>query len=122
MPKLKPGGVTLNTASIQAYQPSEQLLAYAATKAAIVNLTKSLAKLAAKQGVRVNAVAPGPVWTSLIPSTMPESKVKDFGENTVFGRPAQPIELARIFVFLVSEDASYVSGETYGATGGRMPF
>jgi NAD(P)-dependent dehydrogenase (short-subunit alcohol dehydrogenase family) len=122
LPKLKPGGVILNTASIQAYQPSEQLLAYAATKAAIVNLTKSLAKLAAKQGVRVNAVAPGPVWTPLIPSTMPESKVKDFGENTVFGRPAQPIELARIFVFLVSEDASYVSGETYGATGGRMPF
>jgi NAD(P)-dependent dehydrogenase (short-subunit alcohol dehydrogenase family) len=97
------------------------LLAYAATKAAIANLTKSLAKLAAKQGVRVNAVAPGPVWTPLITSTMPSEKIKTFGENTVFERPAQPIELAKIFVFLASEDASYISGEIYGATGGRTP-
>lgn len=122
MPKLKPGAVILNTTSIQAYEPSESLLAYAATKASIANLTKSLAKLAGKQGVRVNAVAPGPVWTPLIPSTMGTEKVKTFGENTVFERPAQPIELARVFVFLASDDASYVSGEIYGATGGRTPF
>lgn len=121
LPKLKPGGVILNTTSIQAFEPSEQLVAYAATKAAIANLTKSLAKLAGKQGVRVNGVAPGPVWTPLIPSTMPQEKVKTFGENTVFKRPAQPVELARVFVFLASEDACYVSGEIYGATGGRTP-
>jgi NAD(P)-dependent dehydrogenase (short-subunit alcohol dehydrogenase family) len=122
LPKLKPGAVILNTTSIQAYEPSESLLAYAATKASLANLTKSLAKLASKQGVRVNAVAPGPVWTPLIPSTMGPEKVKTFGENTVFKRPAQPIELARVFVFLASDDASYVSGEIYGATGGRTPF
>lgn len=121
LPQLKPGGVILNTTSIQAFEPSEQLLAYAATKAAIANFSKSLAKLASKRGVRVNGIAPGPVWTPLIPSTMPEEKVKNFGENTVFGRPAQPIELARVFVFLASEDASYISGEIYGATGGRTP-
>jgi NAD(P)-dependent dehydrogenase (short-subunit alcohol dehydrogenase family) len=122
MKVLKPGGVILNTTSIQAYEPSPELVAYAATKAAIVNLTKSTAKLAMHQGVRVNAVAPGPVWTPLIPATMPAEKVKTFGENTVFGRPAQPVELARIFVFLASDDASYVTGEVYGATGGRTPF
>jgi NAD(P)-dependent dehydrogenase (short-subunit alcohol dehydrogenase family) len=122
LPKLKPGAVILNTTSIQAYEPSESLLAYAATKASIANLTKSLAKLAAKQGVRVNAVAPGPVWTPLIPSTMGTDKVKTFGENTVFERPAQPVELAKVFVFLASDDATYVSGEIYGATGGRTPF
>ena len=84
-------------------------------------MTKSLAKLAGKQGVRVNAVAPGPVWTPLIPATMPAEKVKHFGENTVFKRPAQPRELANLFVFLASDAASYVSGEIYGATGGRTP-
>jgi NAD(P)-dependent dehydrogenase (short-subunit alcohol dehydrogenase family) len=122
LPKLSAGSVILNTTSIQAYEPSEELLAYAATKASIANLTKSLAKLASKQGVRVNAVAPGPVWTPLIPSTMKSDKVKTFGKNTVFGRPAQPIELAKVFVFLASDDASYISGEIYGATGGRTPF
>jgi NAD(P)-dependent dehydrogenase (short-subunit alcohol dehydrogenase family) len=121
LPRMKPGGVILNTTSIQAFEPSPQLLAYAATKAAIANLTKSLAKLAGESGVRVNAVAPGPVWTPLIPATMPLEKVKSFGENTVFGRPAQPIELARVFVFLASDEAGYVSGEVYGATGGRTP-
>jgi len=122
LPKMKPGGAIINTSSIQAFEPSEGLLAYAATKAAIANLTKSLSKLAVKQyGVRVNAVAPGPVWTPLIPSTMPEEKVEKFGENTVFERPAQPIEMAKVFVFLASEDAGYVSGEVFGATGGRTP-
>lgn len=120
--KLQPGGVILNTTSIQAYDPSPHLAVYAATKAAILSLTKSIADLAAKKGVRVNAVAPGPVWTPLIPSTMPMEKVKDFGANTAFGRPAQPVELARIFVFLASDDASYVTGEVYGATGGHTPF
>jgi hypothetical protein len=121
LPNMKPGGSIINTTSIQAFEPSEQLIAYAATKAAIANMTKSLAKLAGKQGVRVNAVAPGPVWTPLIPATMPAEKVKNFGENTVFKRPAQPRELANLFVFLASDAASYVSGETYGATGGRSP-
>jgi NAD(P)-dependent dehydrogenase (short-subunit alcohol dehydrogenase family) len=122
LPKLKQGAVVLNTTSIQAYEPSENLMPYAATKAAIVNMTKSLAKLASKQGVRVNAVAPGPVWTPLIPATMDEEKVSHFGENTVFKRPAQPVEIAKVFVFLASDDSSYVSGEIYGATGGRTPF
>lgn len=120
--KLPAGGVILNTTSIQAYDPSPQLIAYAATKAAILSMTKSIADLAIKQGVRVNAVAPGPVWTPLIPSTMPAEKVKTFGSNTGFGRPAQPIELAKIFVFLASDDASYVTGEVYAATGGRTPY
>ena len=121
LPKMEPGGSIINTTSIQAFEPGEQLVAYAATKAAIANMTKSLAKLAGQRGVRVNAVAPGPVWTPLIPSTMPTEKVKSFGENTVFKRPAQPIELANVFVFLASAEASYVSGEIYGATGGRTP-
>lgn len=121
LPRMKPGSSIINTTSIQAFEPSEQLIAYAATKAAIANMTKSLAKLAAKNGIRVNGVAPGPVWTPLIPSTMPAEKVQKFGSNTLFERPAQPIELARLFVFLASEDASYVSGEIFGATGGRTP-
>jgi hypothetical protein len=121
LPKMKPGASIINTTSIQAFQPGEELIAYAATKAAIANMTKSIAKLAASKGVRVNAVAPGPVWTPLIPSTMPQEKVKTFGQNTVFSRPAQPIELAKLFVFLASADASYVSGEIFSATGGRSP-
>jgi NAD(P)-dependent dehydrogenase (short-subunit alcohol dehydrogenase family) len=121
LPKMKPGGVIINTCSIQSFEPSEQLVPYAATKAALVSLTKSIAKLAMKSGIRVNGVAPGPVWTPLIPSTMPVEKVKMFGQNTVFGRAAQPVEQAAIFVFLASDDASYVTGEIYGATGGRTP-
>ena len=121
LPILKPGASIINTTSIEAFTPDKGLLAYAATKAAIANLTKSLAKLAKDKGVRVNGVAPGPVWTPLIPATMPKEKVASFGENTVFSRPAQPVELAHLFVFLASEDASYVSGEIYGATGGRTP-
>jgi NAD(P)-dependent dehydrogenase (short-subunit alcohol dehydrogenase family) len=121
LPKMDPGSSIINTTSIQAFEPGEQLIAYAATKAAIANMTKSVAKLAGKRGVRVNAVAPGPVWTPLIPSTMPMEKVKSFGENTLFKRPAQPIEIANVFVFLASAEASFVSGEIYGATGGRTP-
>jgi NAD(P)-dependent dehydrogenase (short-subunit alcohol dehydrogenase family) len=118
---MKKGGSIINTASIQAFDPSEELIAYASTKAAIVSFTCSLASLAIERGVRVNAVAPGPVWTPLIPSTSPAAKVKNFGHDTVFGRAAQPVELAPIFVFLASAEASYVAGEVYGATGGRMP-
>jgi NAD(P)-dependent dehydrogenase (short-subunit alcohol dehydrogenase family) len=121
LPVLQPGASIINSCSIEGFTPEPGLLAYAATKAALVNFTKGLSKLAAEKGVRVNGVAPGPVWTPLIPSTMPEEKVKSFGENTLFKRPAQPVELARVYVFLASADASYVSGEIYGATGGRMP-
>jgi NAD(P)-dependent dehydrogenase (short-subunit alcohol dehydrogenase family) len=118
---LKPGGVIINTTSIEAFEPDSNLLVYASTKAAIANLTKGLAKLLAEKGIRVNGVAPGPVWTPLIPATMPADKVEKFGSTSAFGRPAQPVELAALYVFLASDDASYVTGEIYGATGGRMP-
>ena len=118
---MKPGSVIINTASIQAYDPSRVLLDYASTKAAIVGFTKALAKLAMDSGIRVNAVAPGPVWTPLIPSTFGNDKVQSFGENTLFKRPAQPAELAPVYVFLASPEASYITGEVYGATGGRSP-
>lgn len=121
LPHMQPGASIINTASIQAFSPSPDLLAYASTKAAIVNYTKGLSKMAMKQGVRVNAVAPGPVWTPLIPATMPEEKVKHFGEQTSFERAAQPVELAPLYVFLASSEASYVTGETYSATGGSTP-
>jgi NAD(P)-dependent dehydrogenase (short-subunit alcohol dehydrogenase family) len=121
LPQMQPGGSIINAGSIQSFDPSENLIAYASTKAAIVSFTRSLAGLAIKQGVRVNAVAPGPVWTPLIPSTLPKNKVKQFGSDTVFGRAAQPAEIAPIFVFLASGQSSYVTGETYGATGGQMP-
>jgi NAD(P)-dependent dehydrogenase (short-subunit alcohol dehydrogenase family) len=121
LPQMKPGGSIINTGSIQSFDPSENLIAYASTKAAIVSFTRSLASLAIKQGVRVNAVAPGPVWTPLIPSTLPKNKVKEFGSDTVFGRAAQPAEIAPIFVFLASRQSTYVTGEIYGATGGQMP-
>jgi NAD(P)-dependent dehydrogenase (short-subunit alcohol dehydrogenase family) len=122
LPRMKPGACIINTASIQAFEPSPNLLPYAATKGAIVNFTKGLSQLAMKQGVRVNAVAPGPVWTPLIPSTMPEEKVQQFGADTSFERPAQPVELAPLFVFLASNEARFVTGEVYGATGGRSPY
>lgn len=119
---LPKGGSIINTCSIQAFDPSPQLLAYASTKAALVNFTKGLAKAAAKQSVRVNGVAPGPVWTPLIPSTMPAKKVKIFGSDTAFERAAQPAELAALYVFLASKEATYVTGEIYGATGGQTPY
>lgn len=121
LPQMPKGGSIINTASIQSFDPGPQLLPYASTKAAIASFTSSLAGLAMPHGVRVNAVAPGPVWTPLIPSTLPKEKVKDFGGDTIFGRAAQPRELAPLFVFLASDQASYVSGEIFGATGGRMP-
>lgn len=121
LPKMKPGGVVLITCSIESFDPVQSLVPYAATKAALASMTKSIAKAAIERGVRVNGVAPGPVWTPLIPSTMPADHVKVFGQNTVFKRPAMPVEQAAVFVFLASDDASYVSGEIYGATGGRRP-
>ncbi|EIT71887.1 MULTISPECIES: SDR family oxidoreductase [Hydrocarboniphaga] len=121
LPHLRPGASVINTSSIQALKPSPNLVFYAATKAAISSMTKSLAGLLADRGIRVNAVAPGPVWTPLIPSTLEPDHVKKFGGHTAFKRPAQPVEQATVFVFLASDDASYVTGEVYGATGGQTP-
>ena len=122
LPRMKPGSAIINTASIQAYDPSPNLLPYAATKSAIVSITKTLSAIGMKQGVRTNAVAPGPVWTPLIPATMPEEKVKKFGHDTLFERAAQPVEIAPIFVFLASNEARFVTGEIYGVTGGQTPY
>jgi NAD(P)-dependent dehydrogenase (short-subunit alcohol dehydrogenase family) len=119
--RMQEGGAIINTASVQAYKPNGTLLAYATTKGAIVTFTKALSELAAEQGVRVNAVAPGPVWTPLIPSTMPDKKVKQFGKSDTFERPAQPAELAPAYVFLAAtQDSSYVAGSVLDRTGGRM--
>jgi NAD(P)-dependent dehydrogenase (short-subunit alcohol dehydrogenase family) len=120
LPRMKPGSVIINTASVQAYQPNGMLLAYASTKGAIVTFTKALSELAVEKGVRVNAVAPGPVWTPLIPSTMPKEKVEKFGQNDPMKRPAQPAEMAPAYVFLASSDSSYVTGATMDMTGGEM--
>jgi NAD(P)-dependent dehydrogenase (short-subunit alcohol dehydrogenase family) len=122
LPRMRPGSTIINTASIQSYDPSAHLLAYAPTKAAIVSFTKALSPMAMERSVRVNAVAPGPVWTPLIPSTMPPEKVKQFGADTAFGRAAQPVEIAPLFVFLASNESRFVTGEVYGATGGQTPF
>jgi NAD(P)-dependent dehydrogenase (short-subunit alcohol dehydrogenase family) len=120
LPHMQPGATIINTASIQAYQPSAILLDYAPTKAAIVAFTKALAKQVAPKGIRVNAVAPGPVWTPLQPSggQLPD-KLPDFGAKVPLGRPGQPAELAPIYVLLASQESSYVTGETYGVTGGN---
>lgn len=121
LPQMKPGSCVINTASIQSFDPNPELLAYASSKAAIASFTRSLANIVSKQGIRVNAVAPGPVWTPLIPSTLDKEKVKMFGAGSALGRAAQPAEMAPVFVFLASQAASYVTGEVYGATGGQMP-
>lgn len=118
--RMKPGASIINTASVQAYKPSGTLLPYATTKGAIITFTKALAELAGAQGVRVNAVAPGPVWTPLIPASMPDDKVQHFGEKDIFSRPAQPAELAPAYVYLASNDSSYVTGSVLDVTGGRM--
>ena len=118
VPHMRPGSSIINTTSVQAYQPSPMLLAYASTKAAIKNFTQGLAQMLADQGIRVNAVAPGPVWTPLIPSTMPPDRVRTFGQDTPLKRAAQPRELAPIYVLLASDEGSYITGMVYGATGG----
>ena len=120
LPHLPPGATIINTASIQAYQPSPTLLDYASTKAAIVAFSKSLAKQVASKGIRVNVVAPGPVWTPLQSSGgQPSEKIPDFGAQVPMGRPGQPAELAPIYVVLASQESSYVTGEVYGVTGGN---
>lgn len=120
-PHMRPGSSIINTTSVNAYEPNPTLLPYAATKGAIQNFTASLAQMFMedKSGIRVNAVAPGPIWTPLIPSTIPDHE--NFGkDNSPMGRPGQPAEIAPIYVFLASEAASYISGATIPATGGRV--
>lgn len=118
---LKPGASIINTSSIQATQPSPGLLDYAATKGAITNFTRGLAQQLTPKGIRVNAVAPGPIWTPLQPSYgQPLEKLIKFGNDTPLGRPGQPAELAGAYAFLASDDASYVSGEVIGVTGGKL--
>ena len=119
VPHMKKGSSIITVSSIQAYQPSPQLLAYAATKGAIVNFTKGLGQMLIDQGIRVNSVAPGPVWTPLIPSTMPEEKAQNFGKDTPMERPAQPRELAPPFVWLASEEASFINASVISVTGGK---
>ncbi|QCJ00452.1 SDR family oxidoreductase [Agrobacterium larrymoorei] len=120
VPHLKPGSSIINTASIQSKQPSPQLLAYASTKGAILNFTAGLAGMVAEKGIRVNAVAPGPIWTPLIPSTMPAEKTQKFGEQTLIGRAGQPAELAGAYVLLASERGSYITGAVIPVTGGEV--
>ncbi|ESY91905.1 oxidoreductase [Mesorhizobium sp. LNHC209A00] len=119
IPHMEKGASIINTASIQATKPSPQLLAYATTKGAIVNFTIGLAQMVAERGIRVNAVAPGPIWTPLIPSTMPQEKVEQFGKNTPLGRPGNPAELAGAYVLLASREGSYITGAAIPVTGGN---
>jgi NAD(P)-dependent dehydrogenase (short-subunit alcohol dehydrogenase family) len=120
MPHLKPGASIIATSSVNAYDPSENIIDYAATKAAIMNFCKGLAKQVAKKGIRVNAVAPGPFWTPLqVTGGQPTAKLPQFGADTPIGRPGQPAELAPVYVLLASNESSYVTGQVYGAVGGR---
>ncbi|MEU2340821.1 SDR family oxidoreductase [Streptomyces sp. NPDC013082] len=116
LPHIPSGGSIINTTSVQAYKPSPHLLDYAMTKGAIVTFTQGLAQMLASDGIRVNAVAPGPVWTPLIPATMPDTT--EFGKQSPLGRPAQPAEMAPAYVFLASSNASFITGEIMNATGG----
>ena len=120
LPHMSAGGSVLNVSSIQAYDPSPAILDYAATKGALVTFTKGLAQSLIERGIRVNAVAPGPVWTPLVVQSFDAEKNAHFGENSPMGRPAQPAELAPAFVFLASDEARYVNGEVLGVTGGRL--
>jgi NAD(P)-dependent dehydrogenase (short-subunit alcohol dehydrogenase family) len=119
VPHMKPGSAIINTASINSDAPNPTLLAYATTKGAIQNFTAGLAQLLADKGIRANAVAPGPIWTPLIPSTMPEDAVAKFGQQVPMKRPGQPAELATAFVMLADPLSSYTSGATIAVTGGR---
>ena len=119
LPHMGEGAAIINTTSVNADTPSPQLLAYATTKGAIQNYTGGLAQMLAERGIRVNCVAPGPIWTPLIPSTMPAEKVKQFGSQVPMKRPGQPKELAPVYVMLASDESSYVSGATVAVTGGK---
>jgi NAD(P)-dependent dehydrogenase (short-subunit alcohol dehydrogenase family) len=119
IPHMPEGGSIINVSSIQAYQPSPTLLPYSSTKGAIVTFTKGLAQEIVEYGLRANTVAPGPVWTPIIPASMPGETVSQFGGTSPMGRPAQPAELAPAFVFLASQESSFVNGETLGVTGGQ---
>lgn len=120
LPQMEKGGAVINTASVQAYKPKAELLAYATTKGAIVTFTKALSQMAIEQGVRVNAVAPGPVWTPLIPGSFDEKKTSQFGKGHLMERPAQPAELAPVYVFLASAESTYITGGVMDVTGGSM--
>jgi NAD(P)-dependent dehydrogenase (short-subunit alcohol dehydrogenase family) len=119
IPHMKAGSSIIGSSSVNSDMPSPQLAPYAATKAAIANFCASLAQLLGEKGIRVNSVAPGPIWTPLIPATMPPEKVQHFGENTPLGRAGQPKELAPVYVLLASDDGSYISGARVAVTGGR---
>jgi NAD(P)-dependent dehydrogenase (short-subunit alcohol dehydrogenase family) len=119
LPHMQEGGSIINVGSIQAYQPSPTLLPYSATKGAIITFTKGLAQEVVQYGLRANCVAPGPVWTPIIPASMPGEQASQFGGTSPMGRPAQPAELAPAFVFLASQESSFVNGETLGVTGGQ---
>ncbi|BDX35087.1 oxidoreductase [Mycobacterium antarcticum] len=119
LPHMPPGASVIGSSSVNSDMPSPQLAPYAATKAAIANFSASLAQLLGEKGIRVNSVAPGPIWTPLIPATMPPEKVESFGSDTPLGRAGQPAELAPVYVLLGSDDGSYVSGARVAVTGGR---
>jgi NAD(P)-dependent dehydrogenase (short-subunit alcohol dehydrogenase family) len=119
LPSMPKGSSIINTSSVNSDMPKPTLLAYAATKGAIANFTGGLAQLLGPKGIRVNSVAPGPIWTPLIVATMGEDDVKTFGAETPLGRPGQPVEVAPIYVLLASDEASYISGSRYGVTGGK---
>ncbi|MNP38253.1 General stress protein 39 [compost metagenome] len=119
LPSMPKGSSIINTSSVNSDDPSPSLLAYATTKGAIANFTAGLAQLLGKKGIRVNSVAPGPIWTPLIPATMPDEAVKNFGSSYPMGRPGQPVEVAPIYVLLGSDEASYISGSRYAVTGGK---
>lgn len=119
LPFMACGSAIINTSSVNSDIPSPTLLAYAATKGAIANFTAGLAQALGERGIRVNSVAPGPIWTPLIVSTMPDEDVINFGAQTPLGRPGQPVEVAPIYVLLASDEGSYISGTRYGVTGGK---
>ena len=119
LPHMGTGGSIINTSSINSDQPKPTLLPYATTKGAIANFTAGLAQMLGERGIRVNSVAPGPIWTPLIPSTMPPEEVEKFGRNTPLGRPGQPAEVAPVYVLLASDEASYISGARIEVTGGK---
>jgi NAD(P)-dependent dehydrogenase (short-subunit alcohol dehydrogenase family) len=119
LPSMRAGSSIINTSSVNSDSPKPTLLPYATTKGAIANFTAGLAQMLGPRGIRVNSVAPGPIWTPLIVSTMPEEAVKTFGEETPLGRPGQPVEVAPIYVLLASDEGSYISGSRYAVTGGK---